>query len=162
MSRLPVFLFLIFSLTTILVIAGCGGAVSTTPVTPSTTATPAPQPSPAPTPTPTPTPTPAPTPAPTPTPTPTPATPTNPDRYQAAIFNENTGKVIGQVLVNGSANDGVGSVTFAGAPANTDLDLEFCPFIGDSFSNAGSPCFHVVGVHTDASGNGQMSFHRRF
>jgi hypothetical protein len=74
------------------------------------------------------------------------------------MFSANTGAAMGQILLNGTANDGNGTLTLTGAPANMDLNLQFCPF----FTAAQDPrsiCFGVATVHTDATGSSQQNFH---
>ena len=51
--------------------------------------------------------------------------PDHDDRFQAPLFGANTGAAMGQVLLNGTANDGNGKVSLTGAPANMDLNLQF-------------------------------------
>src|SRR5207302_2060817 len=97
-------------------------------------------------------PAPAPTPAPTPTPSPTPTPGNNPDMFQAPMMAGN-GDMRGQITVNASANNGASSLTLTGAPANTSLTLQFCPFNPDTYGKGGAPCYDLTNVMTDASGN---------
>jgi hypothetical protein len=87
-----------------------------------------------------------------------PAPGSNADRFQSPMIDSHNA-VVGSVVVNGSANDGNGTVTLMGAPASTTLDLQFCPFFANPMSPAGAPCYDVVKATSDASGNAQMNFH---
>jgi hypothetical protein len=147
---------------------GCGGGNSTTPApSPGSVAggTPGPQPpappittpmtTPPPVPPPTSTPTPTPIPNPTPTPTPTP-TPNNVGIFQATLFSGfgTTLQNRGQVIVDGTAIDGNGTVQVTGAGTMTPLTLSFCPFPSEKYA-----CFSVMTLTTDSLGAAQAAFH---
>src|SRR5207237_2212755 len=83
------------------------------------------------------------------------------EMFQAALLGSNV-NVIGQIQVNGTANDGSGMVTMQGGPKTSALTLKFCPFYPDPYGNGtvpATPCYDVTVFTTDASGNAQVTFH---
>src|SRR5207248_5107490 len=91
----------------------------------------------------------------TPVPTPTPGS--NPDMFQAPMQG-NGNQITGQIQVNASSNNGAGTLTLTGAPANASLTLQFCPFDPDTYGKGGAPCYNVTTVMTDASGTSSSTF----